>query len=48
MDTYREIQQYLHYHPLSSRDDIAKGIAFEGSDATMKRLLSTAIQSVLL
>ena len=28
MDTYREIQQYLHYHPLSSRDDIAKGIAF--------------------
>lgn len=45
MDTYREIQQYLHYHPLSSRDDIAKGIAFEGSDATMKRLLSTAIQS---
>lgn len=44
MDISREILQYLHYHPLSSRDEIAKGIAFEGSDATMKRLIAAAIQ----
>ena len=31
MDIYREILQYLHYHPLSSRDEIARGTAFEGS-----------------
>ena len=35
--------QFLHYHPLSSRDEIARGTAFEGSDATMKRLLATAV-----
>jgi len=45
MDISREILQYLHYHPLSSRDEIAKGIAFEGSDATMKRLIAAAIQN---
>ena len=44
MDISREILQYLHYHPLSSRDEIAKGIAFESSDATMKRLIASAIQ----
>ena len=43
MDIYREILQYLHYHPLSSRDEIARGTAFEGSDATMKRLIATAV-----
>ena len=38
MDISRDILQFLHYHPLSSRDEIARGTAFEGSDATMKRL----------
>ena len=44
MDISREILQYLHYHPQSSRDDIAKGTAFEGSDATMKRLIAAGVQ----
>lgn len=44
MDIYREILQFLHYHPLSSRDEIAQGTAFEGSDATMKRLLASGVQ----
>ena len=43
MDISREILQFLHYHPLSSRDEIVRGTAFEGSDATMKRLLAAAI-----
>lgn len=43
MDTFREILQYLHYHPLSSREDIAKGTNFTGSDATMKRTLAEGI-----
>ncbi len=41
----REILQYLHYHPHSSRDEIAKGIAFEGSDATLKRLIAASVQN---
>ena len=45
MDISREILQFLHYHPLSSRDEIAKGIEFNGSDATMKRYIATGIQS---
>ena len=44
MDAAREILQYLHYHPLSARDDIAKGIAFDGSDATMKRMIASGVQ----
>lgn len=44
MDMSREILQYLHYHPQSSREEIASGIVFEGSDATMKRLLATAVK----
>ena len=44
MDISREILQFLHYHPFSSRDEIAQGIGFEGSDATMKRLIATAVQ----
>ena len=43
MDISREVLQYLHYHPLSSRDEITHGMAFEGSDATMKRLLAAAV-----
>jgi hypothetical protein len=33
MDTSREILQFLHYHPLSSRGEIARATAFDGSDA---------------
>ena len=44
MDLSREILQYLHYHPQSSRDEIAKGIAFSGSDATLKRLIAAEVQ----
>lgn len=44
MDIARELLQYLHYHPLSTRDDIAKGIAFEGSDATMKRMIASGVK----
>ena len=44
MDTVREILQFLHYHPLSSRDDIAKGIDFDGSDATMKRMIASGVK----
>ena len=45
MDISREILQFLHYHPLSSRDEIAKGTAFKGSDATLKRLVAAAVQN---
>ena len=44
MDISREILQFLHYHPLSSRDEIARGTAFEGSDATLKRLIAAGVQ----
>ena len=44
MDISREILQFLHYHPLSSRDEIANGTAFEGSDATLKRLIAAGVQ----
>lgn len=44
MDTLREILQFLHYHPLSSRDDIAKGIDFDGSNATMKRMIASGVK----
>lgn len=45
MDTSREILQFLHYNPQSSRDEIAKGIEFEGSDATLKRLIAALVRS---
>jgi hypothetical protein len=44
MDISREILQFLHYHPLSSRDEIANGTAFEGSGATLKRLIAAGVQ----
>ena len=44
MDLNREILQFLHYHPLSSRVEITDGLAFLGSDATMKRLLAYEVQ----
>ena len=45
MDTKREILQFLHYHPASTRDEIRQGISFIGSDATLKRLISNAVVS---
>ena len=44
MDISREILQYLRYHPQSSRDEIAKGTAFSGSDATIKRIIAAGVQ----
>lgn len=44
MDNNREILQYLHYHPLSSRNEISEGIPFDGSDATLKRKIATEIE----
>lgn len=40
METAREILQFLHYHPSSSREDIRAGIDFQESDATLKRLIA--------
>lgn len=45
MDTYREILQFLHFNPSQSRNEIASGIRFQGSDATMKRQLAAAVQN---
>ena len=45
MDTSREILQFLHYNPQSSRDEISKGIEFEGSDATLKRLIAALVKN---
>ncbi|MBB3703513.1 Fic family protein [Alloprevotella rava] len=44
MDITREILQFLHNDPLSSRDEIKLGISFDGSDASLKRILSSAAQ----
>lgn len=45
MDISREILQFLHYNPLSSRDEIAKGTSFDGSDATLKRLIAALVNN---
>lgn len=45
MDNSREILQYLHYHPMASRDEITNGIAFGSSDATMKRLIASCVKN---
>ena len=45
MDYSRDLLDFLHYHPESSRDEIAKGIDFEGSDATLKRLIAAGVQN---
>lgn len=45
MDTSREILQFLHYNPSSSREKIAAGINFEGSDATLKRLIAALVKN---
>lgn len=39
------ILRYLQYHPMSSRKNIADGMSFEGSDATLKRILSAQISA---
>ena len=45
MNESRDILQYLHYHPLSSRADITAGTAFKGSDATLKRVIAAGIKA---
>lgn len=45
MDDSREILQFLHYNPQSSREAIARGIEFEGSDATLKRLIAALVKN---
>ena len=45
MNESRDILQYLHYHPLSSRGDITAGTAFKGSDATLKRVIASGIKA---
>ena len=45
MDTSREILQFLHYNPQSSREEIANGIKFDGSDTTLKRIIASLVQS---
>ncbi|MCR5455660.1 MAG: hypothetical protein K6F33_11800 [Bacteroidales bacterium] len=44
MDTTRELLQFLHYNPKSSREEISKGIAFNGSETTLKRHISSLVQ----
>jgi len=44
MDITREILQFLHYNPLSSREEIAEGIAFESSDTTLKRIIASLVK----
>jgi len=45
MDISRELLQFLHYNPLSSREEIAKGISFESSDATLKRIIASLVKN---
>ena len=44
MDVIREILQYLHYNPLSTREEIRVGVNFGESDATLKRLIAMAVK----
>lgn len=44
MDTHREILQYLHYNPYSSREEIALGILFQDSEATLKRYIASLVE----
>lgn len=45
MNESRDILQYLHDHPLSSRGDITAGTAFKGSDSTLKRMIVAGIKA---
>lgn len=44
MDISREILQFLHYNPMSSREAIAEGVNFKGSDATLKRVIANLVK----
>lgn len=39
-----ELLQYLHFHPLSGRSEIAAGLTRSVSDSTLKRMLSEALR----
>ncbi len=45
MDKAREILQYLHFNPNSTRFSISEGINFEGSDATIKRIIASLVKN---
>lgn len=45
MDASREILQFLHFNPLSTRSEIASGTLTGYSDATIKRLVAELIKS---
>ena len=45
MDTAREILQFLHHNPSSLRQEIGDGVGFEGSDATLKRLIASLVKA---
>lgn len=45
MDTSRNILEFLHYHPNVSRQEIADGISFPESDATLKRLIAKEVEN---
>ena len=40
-----EIQQYLRFHPLSSRSELMEGVNTKVSVATFKRLLAAMISA---
>lgn len=42
------ILNYLRKHPLSSREEIGRGIEYAGSEATLKRLLKTLIEEGMI
>ena len=44
METAREILQFLHYHPSSSREEIRLGFGFQESDATLKRFIAAGVE----
>ncbi|MBQ0120179.1 MAG: Fic family protein [Bacteroidales bacterium] len=45
MDASREILQFLHFNPLSTRSEIASGTLTGYSDATIKRLVAELVKS---
>lgn len=44
MDTFREILDFLHYHPQASREEIRNAINFSASDATLKRIINSLVE----
>lgn len=43
MATSKEILAFLHYHPMTTRQEIKEGIDYEGSDATLKREIAAGV-----